>query len=348
MTTTHKDVRALLQRGEKRGCVELSEIEQLSERLGLDEEEVVKLQDELQSRGVDIQDNCGRETSPRATYVNGDLTDATADTVRLFLNEIGRYALLSADEEIDLAKRIEEGDMEARDQMVRSNLRLVVSIAKRYQGRGLSLLDLIQEGILGLIRAVEKFDWRKGFKFSTYGTWWIRQAIGRAIQNQARTIRLPAHLAERERKIERAERDLTTKLGRDPTDAEIAKAAKVSLKELRQVRDAARIVTSLDLPVGEGGETPLGDLVATSPGETEEEVHVSLQEEDLRQAVQELASHEREVIILRYGLGSEDPKTLQQVADAIGSTRDRVRRIESDALNHLALRREVQAYREAI
>jgi RNA polymerase primary sigma factor len=261
--------------------------------------------------------------------------EGTTDLVRLFLNEIGRYPLLTADEEIALAKRIESGDAEARQQMIRSNLRLVVSIAKRYQGRGLPLLDLVQEGMIGLIRGVEKFDWRRGFKFSTYGTWWIRQAIGRAIHNHSRTIRLPAHLLDRERKIQSAERRLAIELGREPTETEVAKAAKVSLRELKQVRDAARTVTSLDTPVGNDGETALGDFVASEPDVAADQVHREIERDSLRRAVAKLPPDEREVIVLRFGLGGEEPKTLQEVADEIGSTRDRVRRAERDACRRL-------------
>jgi RNA polymerase primary sigma factor len=274
--------------------------------------------------------------------------DEYTDLVRLFLNEIGRYPLLTADEEISLAKRIEKGDQEARDQMIRSNLRLVVSIAKKYQGRGLSFLDLIQEGMLGLIRGVEKFDWRKGFKFSTYGTWWIRQAIGRAIHNHSRTIRLPAHLLDRERKIESAERQLAIQLGREPTDKEVATAAKVSVRELKQVRDAARTVTSLDVPVGEDGETSLGDLVAGVGDETTAEVQASAQRDSIRDAVAELPMDEREVIVLRFGMQGDEPRTLQEVAEELGSTRDRVRRLEKLALDRLAERGELQGLLEAV
>jgi RNA polymerase primary sigma factor len=268
------------------------------------------------------------------------------DLVRLFLNEIGRYPLLTADQEIALAKRIEKGDDEARDEMIRSNLRLVVSIAKRYQGRGLSFLDLIQEGMLGLIRGVEKFDWRRGFKFSTYGTWWIRQAIGRAIHNHSRTIRLPAHLLDRERKVETAVRSLAIELGREPTDKEICKAAKLSVRELKQVREAARAVTSLDVPIGEDGETSLGDLVASVPDEAADEIQESDERESLRRAVADLPSDERNVLVLRFGLAGNDPMTLQQVADELDSTRDRVRRIERDALTKLA--DELVDLREAV
>jgi RNA polymerase primary sigma factor len=273
-------------------------------------------------------------------------SDTHTDLVRLFLNEIGRFPLLTADEEIELAQRIESGDVQAREKMIRSNLRLVVSIAKRYQGRGLPLLDLIQEGMLGLIRGVEKFDWRRGYKFSTYGTWWIRQAIGRAIHNHSRTIRIPAHLLDRERKIQAAERRLATELGREPNDKEIAKAAKVTLRELKQVREAARTVTSLDTPVGDDGETALGDLVASAPDAAADEVQSAIARDNLRRAVTKLPSDEREVIVLRFGLGDEDPKTLQQVADELGSTRDRVRRMERDAMIRLA--EELGDLREAV
>ena len=220
--------------------------------------------------------------------MNGDLTTSTTDALQLFLNEAGRYPLLTAAEEVELAKRIERGDKDAKDLMVNSNLRLVVSIAKKYQGHGLSLLDLIQEGIIGLIRAAEKFDHRKGFKFSTYATWWIRQAVQRGVANKSRTIRIPVHIVEREQKIARAERKLLTELERTPTDEEIARESKLPVKQVREVRHAARAVTSLDKPVGDEGAGSLGDIVAVSEGGPEQEVHVSLEHDALRRAVAEL------------------------------------------------------------
>jgi RNA polymerase primary sigma factor len=267
------------------------------------------------------------------------------DLVRLFLNEIGRYALLTAGEEIALAKRIEKGDEEAKKQMIRSNLRLVVSIAKRYQGHGLPLLDLIQEGMLGLIRAVEKFDWRKGFKFSTYATWWIRQAVQRGVANKARTIRIPVHISEREQKIARAERALRGKLEREPTDEEVAREAKLPLEQLLEVRRAARAVTSLDRPVGEQGDATYGDLVAREEAPPpEEEVRVTLGREALHRALAGLPDREREVLKLRYGLnGDVDPTSLEEIGRRLGITRERVRQLEARALERLAVNRELEA-----
>jgi RNA polymerase primary sigma factor len=344
-----EQIAALIELGEREGSLELSEISRVVETSELDEEEIERLYDDLQQRGIELSDDCGRTKTPDSTYVNGNLAESTTDALQLFLNEMGKYRLLTADEEVELAKRIERGNKEAKDLMVNSNLRLVVSIAKRYQGHGLSLLDLIQEGIIGLIRAVEKFDWRKGFKFSTYATWWIRQAVQRGVANKAREIRIPVHIVDRERKIARAERELMAKLGRAPDEDEIAKAAKLPLKQVREVREAARAVTSLDRPVGEEGETSFGELVAGDEPSPEETLRVSLEEDTLRRAVAGLPDRQQEVLKLRYGLNGDngDPHSLEEIGQRMGLTRERVRQLEAEALERLAVNREIEALRAA-
>jgi len=334
---------ALVEQGEEQGCLNLSAFSELVQVLELDEEQVAGLYEQLEERGIELSDDCVREAAAEAAYVNADLAVATTDALQLFLNEAGRYALLSAAEEVELAKRIERGDRAAKDRMINSNLRLVVSIAKRYQGHGLSLLDLIQEGIIGLIRAVEKYDYRRGFKFSTYATWWIRQAVQRGVANKSRTIRIPVHIVEREQKIARAERTLAPRLARPPTDEEIAEEAKLPLKQVREVREAARAVTSLDRPVGDEGDAAFGDLLATEQADVQEEVEVSLREESLRRALRDLSERERRVLELRYGLAGDEPRSLEAIGKVLGVTRERVRQIESDALENLALHRELES-----
>jgi RNA polymerase primary sigma factor len=338
---------ALIAHGETQGCLNLSELSEFAHEHDLSDEQVEALEAELDERGIDVTDDCAREQATNGVYVNGDLASATTDALQLFLNEAGRYPLLTAAEEVELAKRIERGDKEAKDLMVNSNLRLVVSIAKKYQGHGLSLLDLIQEGIIGLIRAVEKFDWRRGFKFSTYATWWIRQAVQRGVANKSRTIRIPVHIVERETKIGRAERALTVKLGRTPTEEEVAKEAKLPLKQVREVRQAARAVTSLDKPIGAEGDSSFGDLFGDDGAEFEEEVHVNLAEQALHKALETLSERERIVLELRYGLGQDEPKSLEAIGQRLGLTRERVRQIEAHALERLAVSREIEGLREA-
>ena len=339
----------LLAEGEDSRCIELSEVDEIAQALELDDDDVQGLYEEIERSGIELKDNCGRSEAPITTYVNGDLVHATTDALQLFLNEAGRYPLLTAKEEVELAKRIERGDREAKERMINSNLRLVVSIAKRYQGHGLSLLDLIQEGIIGLIRAVEKFDWRRGYKFSTYATWWIRQAVQRGVANKSREIRIPVHIVEREQKMTRAERQLMTKLGRAPTEEEIAKQAKLPLKQVLEVRQAARAVTSLDRPLG-GAEDAgsLGELMAAESSDPDEEVSVSLGLDTLRRAVAELPDRERDVVKMRYGLnGDVEPASLEEIGRRLGITRERVRQIESVALERLAVQREIEALRAA-
>jgi RNA polymerase primary sigma factor len=260
----------------------------------------------------------------------------TTDSLQLFLNEAGRYPLLTAAEEVELAKRIERGDMVAKERMITSNLRLVVSIARRYQTQGITLGDLIQEGVIGLIRATEKFDWRKGFKFSTYATWWIRQAVQRGVANKARTIRIPVHVVEREQKVSRTERELLAKLGRAPSDEEIARQSKLPLVQVREVREAARAVASTDAPIGSDGDAAFGDLFAAAGPTTEDEVDQTIRGDAVRRAVAKLPERQRDVISLRFGLIGDGPNSLEQIGKQLGITRERVRQIEADALRRLA------------
>jgi RNA polymerase primary sigma factor len=340
-------IEALVERVEEQGCVDLSELSELTEGLELSDEEVQALGDRLEARGIDVTDDCGRKADGPPSYANGELTTMTGDALQLFLSDVRRHPLLSADEELELAKRIERGDLEAKERMINSNLRLVVSLAKKYQGHELSLLDLIQEGILGLIRAAEKFDWRKGYKFSTYATFWIRQAIQRGLANQGRTIRIPVHIGQRERKIARVERELAAKLDRAPTDEEIAEAAQITLQELAETREAARTVTSLERPVGEEGDTELGDLFASDEPEPSEEVEIGMRQEAVRSALQNLSDQERRVIQLRYGINGDEPTPLREAGRQLGLSPERVRRIEHKALERLATTREVAGLAEA-
>jgi len=336
---------ALVDRGEEHGCVNLSDLAELTQDLPDDEAQAVA--DRLEARGVDVTDDCGRAAEPGPSYAIDDLTTMTGDTLQLFLRDIRRHPLLTADEEIELAKRIERGDLEAKERMVNSNLRLVVSLAKRYQGHELSLLDLIQEGILGLIRASEKFDWRKGYKFSTYATFWIRQAIQRGLANQGRTIRLPVHIGQRERKIARAERELSTRLGRPPTDEELAKEAEISVRELEETREFSRTVTSLERPVGSEGDTELGELLPSDAPEPVEEVEIGLRQEAVHRALESLSEQEQQVIRLRYGINGDEPTPLREAGKRLGLSPERVRRIEHKALERLATTREVAGLSEA-
>ena len=337
-------LRVLMEHGEEIGCINMSAFTVLVQELELDEDELNGLYEQIETRGIELTDDCALPEVHEATYVNGDVAVMTTDSLQLFLNEAGRYPLLTAAEEVELAKAIERGDPAAKDRMVNSNLRLVVSIAKKYQGHGLSLLDLIQEGIIGLIRAVEKFDWRRGFKFSTYATWWIRQAVQRGVANKSRTIRIPVHIVEREQKIARAERELISELERAPTEEELAKKTKLSVKHVKEVRAAARTVASLDKPIGDDSDTAFGDLVAQESGNVEEEVVLSLGDDALHRAIATLPPREMLVIKLRYGIDSKhDPKSLEEIGREMGITRERVRQIETQALARLAEQREVAA-----
>jgi RNA polymerase primary sigma factor len=345
MTTSTID--ALVGRGEEQGCLNLSELSGLVEELELSDEEAQALADRLESRGIEISDDCGHGTPEPVQYDNIELAAITGDTLQLFLRDVRRHLLLSAADEVELAKRIEQGDLDAKERMINSNLRLVVSLAKRYQGQELSLLDLIQEGILGLIRAAEKFDWRKGYKFSTYATFWIRQAIQRGLANQGRTIRLPVHIGQRERKISRTERELALRLGRAPTDTEIAREAELTLAEVEETRAVTRTVTSLDRPLDPEGDTGLGDLLPSEERGPVEEVEIGLREEAVHAALDRLPEQEREVIKLRYGINGDEPTPLREAGRRLGLSPERVRRIEHKALERLAGTREVAGLAEA-
>jgi RNA polymerase primary sigma factor len=269
------------------------------------------------------------------------------DSLQLFLGEVSRHRLLTGDEEIELAQRLERGDFGAKERMVNSNLRLVVSIAKQYRGQDVPLVDLVQEGILGLIRAVEKFDWRRGLKFSTYATPWIRQAIERGIAYKARTIRIPVHVLQRERKIRRTVPELTARFGREPTDAEVAAEVELPVHQVREVREAARTVTSLDRPVGDDDGTSLGELFPSDREEPVEEVDRETREEIVQRAVSELPANEREILRRRYGLTHDSrPQTVEQVVRSLGVSRAEVRQIEHCALERLAGAEELEAVRE--
>jgi RNA polymerase primary sigma factor len=337
------EIAALVDRGVETGCLELSELSSFIEETGLAEADVDLIFERLEQRGVEVSDDCGRDVPEQVTYANRALASTTTDALDLFFRDVRRFPLLSRSEEVALAKRVEEGDQEAKHRMVNSNLRLVISIARRYPREELTLLDLIQEGTLGLIRATEKFDWRRGFKFSTYATWWIRQAIERGLQNKARTIRMPIHVLTRERTLLRTERTLAEKLGRAPTEEEVCSVAKLSRKQLREIKDAPRTVTSLDKPAGEQDSgSSLGELLPSDAPEPEEEVDIALSRDAVRKAIDELPGAEREVVRLRFGIDAE-PKTLEQVVEELGISRNAVRRIEAAALARLAEARELQA-----
>jgi RNA polymerase primary sigma factor len=284
---------------------------------------------------------------PQAIEYQPEAVDTTIDPLHQLLAESRRWPLLTPPEEIELAQRIERGDLVAKERMINSNLRLVVSVARKYQGQGLPLGDLVQEGMLGLIRAVEKFDWRKGFRFSTYGTLWIRQAIQRGLENTSRTIRLPVHMSQRARKVARIERELTLKLGHEPTDEEIANVAELSTEEVEEIRAADQAPASLDKTVGDDGDTAFGDLLAADQMAPEEEVADQWQAQALQSAVAELPEQERRVIELRFGNNPEGKlHTLGQAGKVLGVSAERTRQIEERALRRLSQNGELAALRD--
>ena len=340
-------VAALIEAGRADDCVDLSEVDSLVQEMNLSDEEAELVQQRIEGAGLSLEDDCGKQATEPASYRNGDLAETTTDALQLFFNEMRRYPLLTKEEEIELAKAIERGDLDAKERLVNSNLRLVVSNARRYMRQDLNLLDLIQEGILGLIRAAEKFDWRKGYKFSTYATFWIRQAIQRALESKERTIRVPNQVAQRERKVMRIERELATKLGRDPSTEEIAREAELDPAQVEEIRDLTRVVTSLDRPVGDEDASSLGEFIPDERSGPSEEVAVSLRDQTLRRAVEELPEDERKVIRLRYGINGDEPTPLRETSRRLELKQSDVKKLEERGLSRLAQAREVEAMREA-
>jgi RNA polymerase primary sigma factor len=345
--TDQTTLEALIQRGEREGVVWESELERVADRLRLDPLAVEALRDALADRGVPVEDDCGRPARP-TRYAEGELAHYTVDGLEQFLAGAAGHPLLSAAEERALAKRVERGDLDAKERLITHNLRLVVSIAKRFPGTDLTLLDLIQEGTIGLIRAAEKYDWRKGFRFSTYATLWIRQSIGRALSSHSRTIRLPVHVTQRERKLVSARDQLTAELGYEPTIERVAAAAGLPLSDALALAKVPRVVTSLDRPLREGSEATLGELFAAEGREVDEQVVLSLHSRTVRRVVAELPDPDRRVVQLRFGIdGDAEPHTQAAVSRQLGLTRNQVRTIEERALSRLARVRELEALSDA-
>jgi RNA polymerase primary sigma factor len=354
-----EELRGLIALGRERGYLTFEQIANTLEEVEVTKEQIAGLHAHLVEQGVEVLAEQGVDAykEARAEETNGaaakkeadlDLTvEPSLDSLRLYLRSIGQVDLLTAAQEVELAKRIERGDMVAKRQMVEANLRLVVSIAKGYLGRGLSFLDLIQEGSLGLIRAVEKFDYRRGYKFSTYATWWIRQAVTRAIADKARTIRIPVHMVEKLNRVTHVERQLVQSLGREPEPYEIAAELRWPLDEVRDILRVSQLPVSLEKPVGDEDESELGDFVADEEvAQPFEEASERLQSEGVRRALDALPERERQVIELRYGLSGLEPLTLEEVGKTFGVTRERIRQIETNTLKKLRALPEAQMLRE--
>jgi RNA polymerase primary sigma factor len=361
------ELRPLIAEGQERGFLTFAQIEACLEEVEVTKEQVQELHSYLDEHGIDVVESDGRLARSEAGNVEAgarraaephpeqrkkvevDLTvEPSLDSLRLYLRSIGRVNLLTAEQEVQLARRIERGDMRAKQQMIEANLRLVVSIAKSYLGRGLTFLDLIQEGSMGLIRAVEKFDYRRGYKFSTYATWWIRQAVTRAIADKGRTIRIPVHMVEKLNKVVHVERQLIQTLGREPTPEEIANELETTVREVRDVLRMAQQPISLEKPVGEEDDSALGDFVEDQTAESPfEQASEHLRRENLRRALAALPEREREVIEMRFGLTGERPFTLEEVGRAFNVTRERIRQIENHTLKKLEALPEAQRLRDA-
>jgi RNA polymerase primary sigma factor len=361
------ELRALIAAGQEQGFLTFEEIAARLEEIDVSKEQIQELHSFLDDAGIEVVESDGRPARSEAGSVEQATAEAAApepdqrkkvevdltvepslDSLRLYLRSIGRVSLLTAAQEVTLARRIERGDMAAKQQMIEANLRLVVSIAKSYLGRGLTFLDLIQEGSMGLIRAVEKFDYRRGYKFSTYATWWIRQAVTRAIADKGRTIRIPVHMVEKLNKVVHVERQLVQQLGREPTPDEIAIELETSVREVRDVMRMAQQPISLEKPIGEEEESQLGDFVEDQTAESPFELAAEhLRRENLRRALSALPTREREVIEMRFGLTGERPFTLEEVGRAFNVTRERIRQIENHTLKKLEALPEAQRLRDA-
>jgi RNA polymerase primary sigma factor len=356
-----EEIKALVAKGQQVGVLTYAEIATATTELDLDESDAEELHGFLERSEIELVEEIDPATAAGSEMQRApakrtrreaplDLKqDGTTDSLQLFLQNIGKVRLLTVHEEVDLAKRIERGDLDAKQKMVESNLRLVVSIAKNYRNQGLPFLDLIQEGTIGLVRAAEKFDYRKGFKFSTYATWWIRQAIARSLADKARTIRIPVHVVEKLNKIGRAERSLVTELGREPTPEEIAAVTGIDPEEVDSIKRSAQAPVSLELPVGDEEQSEFGQFIADERAESPYERAVEiLTKEALREALENLSYRERRVLELRYGLGGEHPRTLQEVGRTFNITRERIRQIEHQSLRKLQSLAEAQQLRDDV
>jgi RNA polymerase primary sigma factor len=360
-----EELRPLLTEARERGYVTFEELAGSLEEIDVTKEQLRDLRAYLVEQGIDLLAEDGKpaklsgegtpeepETKEAGTgnkKIEIDLTvEPSLDSLRLYLRSIGRVGLLTADQEVALAKRIERGDMAAKQHMIEANLRLVVSIAKGYLGRGLTFLDLIQEGSLGLIRAVEKFDYRRGYKFSTYATWWIRQAVTRAIADKARTIRIPVHMVEKLNKVVHVERQLVQELGREPTPDEIAAQLDCTVREVKDIQRLAQLPISLEKPIGEDEDSELGDFVEDETADSPfEQAIENVRRENVRKALDALPEREREVIEMRFGLKGHEARTLEEVGRAFGVTRERIRQIENTTLKKLESLPEAQRLRDA-
>jgi RNA polymerase primary sigma factor len=355
------EVKGLVDRGQRLGVLTFAEVAGAVSELDLDEADVEELHGFLERAASELVEElepalvavAELERAPekrgrrRPKTTLDPRPDMTTDSLELLMNDIGRVRLLTAREEVGLAKRIERGDLDAKQKMVESNLRLVVSIAKNYRNRGLPFLDLIQEGTLGLVRAAEKFDYRRGFKFSTYPTWWIGQAIARAVADKARAIRMPVHVVEKLNKIGRAERKLVTELGREPTAEEIAEVTGIEPEEVESIERSSQAPVSLEQPVGDEEESEFGQFIADQRAESPyEHAAETLTNEALRSALEKLSYRERRVLELRYGLGGEHPRTLDEIGRTFKVTRERIRQIENQSLKKLRSLAEVHKLRD--